>query len=136
MEKLLEQAKALPVDDQKVFFRKFIESMTVGNIIPLVKELEEAWDVEAVPQIPDWMNQGPQEEEEKEQTQFDVIVTDCGPKRITTVKAARQASGMLLRDVNALLKGLPATLLTKVSREVAEDAKKQLEEAGGTVEIR
>ncbi len=136
MEKLLEQAQALSVDDKKVFFRRFIEGMTVGNIIPLVKEMEVEWGVEATPQVPDWMNQGPQEEEEKEQTQFDVIVTDCGPKRIATVKAARQASGILLRDVNALLKQLPATLMPKVTKEIAEDAKKLIEEAGGTVEIR
>ncbi|MHA2063903.1 MAG: 50S ribosomal protein L7/L12 [Candidatus Thorarchaeota archaeon] len=135
MEALLDQAKALSDEDQKVFFRKFIESMTVGQILPLVKELEEEWDVEATPQFPGTGTVQP-EEEEKEQTEFDVIVTDNGAKRISVVKALKGPANMLLKEASDLLKQLPATVMTKVSKERADEAKKLLEEAGATVEIR
>lgn len=136
METLLQQVKDLPTDEKHRFFQKMCEDLTLGDLVKIVPQLEEAWDVEAKPAMPDWMKQQQQPEEEAEQTEFDVIVTACGAKRIAVVKASRQATGMQLKEANALLKMLPATVLAKADREKAEAVKTQLEDAGATVEIR
>ncbi len=134
MDALLNQVRELSDVDQQVFFQRFCEGMTVGQIIPLVKHMEEAWDVEAVQSVPDWA-QPPGEEEEVEQTAFDVVVTNCGQKRIAVVKVARVLGNMSLKESSDLLKQLPATILTKAGKDAANAAKSQLEDAGATVEV-
>jgi len=137
MEALLEQVNALSTDDKLIFFRKMSENLTLGEIVKLVPQLEEAWDVKATPAVPDWMKQGggQEVEEEVEQTEFDVVVTNTGSKRIQVVKIARVLADISLKESSDLLKQLPATVLTKVGKDKAAAAKTQLEESGATVEI-
>jgi len=138
MEALLEQVQSLSSEDRLLFFQKMAEGLTVGELVKLVPQLEEAWDVEAKPAVPDWMKGGGQQqvEEEVEQTEFDVVVTGAGDKRIQVVKGVRQATGMQLKDANELLKQLPATIAQKLSKDKAEELKKVVEEAGGTAELK
>lgn len=138
MEELLTQVKDLSPDDRLVFFQRFAENMTLGELTKLIPQLEDAWDVEAKPQMPDWLGKvrDTPEEEEVEQTEFDVVVMDTGAKRIQVVKAVRKATDMQLKDANTLLKELPATVSQKQSKDKAEEMKKIIEEAGGKVEIK
>lgn len=137
MNALLEQVSKLPTEEKLTFFRLAAEQMTLGEVNQLVKGLETAWDVEATPKMPDWSNNAPKETEAvEEQTEFDVIVVDNGPKRINVVKAARKGAALELKAASDLLKQLPATVMAKASKEKAEELKKLLEEAGAKVELK
>lgn len=137
MEALLEQVNSLPSDEKVTFFRLAAEQMTILEVNNLVKSLEKAWDVSATPQMPDWAKPPTQEvEDEADQAAFDVIVTDTGAKRIAVVKVARAECKLELKEASALLKNLPATLLTKVPKDTADGLRKLLEAAGATVEVK
>ena len=74
--------------------------------------------------------------EEEEQTEFDVILKDIGPKKIQVIKAVRQLTDLGLREAKALVDSAPTTVLEGVSKEAAEEAKTKMEAEGGTVEIK
>jgi large subunit ribosomal protein L7/L12 len=75
-------------------------------------------------------------EEAEEQTAFDVVLKDIGDKKIQVIKAVRAITSLGLKEAKALVDGTPETVKEGVSKEDAEDARKQLEEAGATVEIK
>jgi len=74
--------------------------------------------------------------EKEEQTSFDVILTGAGDKKIQVIKVVRALTNLGLKEAKDLVDGAPKPVKTGVSKEEAEDAKKQLEEAGGAVEIK
>ncbi len=78
---------------------------------------------------------GPAEEEE-EQTEFDVILKEIGPKKINVIKAVRGLTSLGLKEAKELVEGVPSNVMEQIGKDAAEDAKKQLEEAGAVVEIK
>lgn len=75
-------------------------------------------------------------EPEEEQTEFDVILKDIGPKKIEVIKAVRQLTALGLREAKEMVDGAPSTVMEGVSKEAAEDAKSKLEAGGAEVEIK
>ncbi|MGD2177907.1 MAG: 50S ribosomal protein L7/L12 [Anaerolineae bacterium] len=74
-------------------------------------------------------------EEEEEKTEFDVVIKEVGPKKIQVIKAVRQLTSLGLREAKEVVDGAPGPVLEAVTKEAAEDAKGQLEEAGAIVEL-
>lgn len=74
-------------------------------------------------------------EEEEEKTEFNVVITEVGPKKIQVIKAVRQLTSLGLREAKEVVDGAPTSVLEAVAKEAAEDAKAQLEEAGAVVEL-
>lgn len=78
---------------------------------------------------------GPVEEEE-EQTEFDVILKEIGAKKINVIKAVRGLTSLGLKEAKELVEGAPSTIMEQIGKDSADDAKKQLEEAGAVVEVK
>jgi len=118
---------------------KFIENMTVLELSEFVKELEEKFGVSAA--APVGMTMGPipgaaEAAPEAEKTEFDVILTGFGDKKIQVIKAVRELTNLGLKEAKDLVEGVPQPLKEGVPKEEAELAKKKIEEAGGTAEIK
>jgi large subunit ribosomal protein L7/L12 len=75
-------------------------------------------------------------EPEEEQTEFDVILKEIGPKKIEVIKAVRQLTALGLKESKDLVDGAPSTVLEAVAKEAAEDAKSKMEAAGAVVEVK
>ena len=75
-------------------------------------------------------------EPEEEQTEFDVILKEIGPKKIEVIKAVRQLTALGLKESKDLVDGAPSTVLEAVAKEAAEDARSKIEEAGAVVELK
>ena len=117
---------------------EFISSMSVLELSELVKELEEKFGVSAAAPVAVAAapaGQAPQAEAE-EKTEFDVILSQIGDKKIQVIKAIRAITGLGLKEAKALVDEAPKPVQEGASKEEAEDIKKQLEEAGATVEIK
>ena len=76
------------------------------------------------------------EEEVEEQTEFDVVLADIGAKKINVIKAVRAVTSLGLREAKELVESAPAPVVQGVAKDVAEEAKAQLEAEGATVEIK
>ena len=116
----------------------YISNMTVLELSELVKELEQKFGVSAAAPVA-MMAAGPSAaaaEAAPEKTEFDVILTAAGDKKIQVIKEVRAITALGLKEAKALVDGTPGKVKEGVSREEAEKIKKQLEEAGGTVEIK
>jgi len=117
---------------------EFISSMSVLELSELVKELEEKFGVSAaapVAMAPAPAGQASQAEAE-EKTEFSVILSQVGEKKIQVIKAIRAITGLGLKEAKALADEAPKPVQEGVSKEEVEDIKKQLEEAGATVEVK
>lgn len=115
----------------------FIEKMTVLELAELVKELEEKFGVSAAAPVavaaaPAAAAAAPEEEK----TEFDVVLKSAGANKINVIKVVRALTSLGLKEAKDLVDGAPGTLKTGVSKQEAEDAKKQLVEAGAEVEIK
>ena len=75
-------------------------------------------------------------EEEEPQTEFDVVLKDVGPKKINVIKALRAITNLGLKEAKEQVESAPVTVLEQVNKEAADDARKQLEEAGAVVEVK
>ena len=116
---------------------EFIEKMTVLEMSEFVKELEEKFGVSAAAPVaaaaaPAAGDGGAAEE----QTEFDVILTSFGEKKINVIKAVRAITGLGLKEAKELVDGAPGTVKEGVSKDEAADVQKQLEEAGASVELK
>jgi len=117
---------------------KFIENMTVLELSEFVKELEEKFGVSAAPV---GMPMGPmpgaaEAAPEAEKTEFDVILTGFGDKKIQVIKAVRECTSLGLKEAKDLVEGAPQPVKEGISKEEAASVKKKIEEAGGTAEIK
>jgi len=118
-----------------------IASMSVLELSELLKDFEEKFGVTAAAPVavaaaaPAGGGAGGGEEAE-EQDEFDVILTAAGDKKIQVIKEVRALTNLGLKDAKDLVDGAPKPVLEKVSKEDAEKAKAQLEEAGGSVELK
>lgn len=114
-----------------------IEKMTVLELNDLVKALEEKFGVSAaaaVVAVPGAAAGAAAAEEEK--TEFDAILKDAGSEKIKVIKVVREITGQGLAEAKATVEGAPSTLKEAVSKDEAEALKKQIEEAGGKVELK
>jgi len=114
----------------------FIEKMTVLDLAELVKELEEKFGVSAAAPVAVAAVAGPVAEAAEEQTEFDVILKACGANKINVIKVVRALTSLGLKEAKDLVDGAPGTVKTGVSKQEADDAVKQLVEAGAEASIK
>ena len=114
---------------------EFISNMTVLELSEFIKELEEKFGVSAAAPAAAMMMAAPAAAAE-EKTEFDVILKEAGANKIGVIKVVRALTSLGLKEAKEKVDGAPATLKEGVSKEEAEDAKKQLTEAGATVEVK
>ncbi len=114
---------------------EYISNLSVLELSELVKEFEEKFGVSAqatvVAAAP-----GAAAEQEEEKTEFDVVLTGAGAKKINVIKVVRQITGLGLKEAKAAVEETPTVIKEGVSKEEAEEIKKQLEEAGASVELK
>ncbi|MBW1858661.1 MAG: 50S ribosomal protein L7/L12 [Deltaproteobacteria bacterium] len=116
---------------------EFISGMSVLELSDLVKELEEKFGVSAAPvAVAAAPGAQPAQAEAEEQTEFDVILSEIGDKKIQVIKVIRALTGLGLKEAKAVVDEAPKPVKEGISKEEAEDVKGQLEEAGATVEIK
>jgi len=116
-----------------------IKSMTVLELSEMVKALEEEFGVSAA--APMAVAAAPAAgaapaEAAEEQTQFDVMLTAFGDQKIQVIKVVRSLTGLGLKEAKDVVEGVPSAIKEGVTKDEAEEAKKQLEEAGASVEIK
>ena len=115
---------------------EFLSNMPVIEIAGLVKELEEKWGVSAAPVAVAGGGGGAVAEAAEEQTEFDVILTEAGAKKIQVIKAVREITSLGLKEAKELVEGVPKPIREGISKDDAAELKKKLEEAGAKVEVK
>ena len=117
--------------------KKALGEMPVMELVELINELEEAWGVSAAAPVA-VAAAGPAGEAAaaEEKTEFDVILTGFGDNKVAVIKAVRGVTGLGLKEAKDAVEGTPTTLKEGASKDEAEEIKKQLEEAGATVELK
>ncbi len=113
-----------------------LSELTLLEAAELVKVLEEKWGVSAAAPVAMAAMPGATAEPVEEQTEFDVILKDFGAKKIDVIKAVRAMTSLGLKESKALVESAPTPVLEGVAKEAAEDAKKKLEGAGASVELK
>ena len=119
--------------------KSFIRNMTVLELSEFVKELEEEFGVTAAAPVATGAVAtagGVETAAQEEKTEFDVILTAFGDKKIQVIKAVRELTGLGLKEAKDLVEGVPKAVKEGISKEETESVKKKLEEAGGTVETK
>jgi large subunit ribosomal protein L7/L12 len=118
-----------------------IKNLTLMEASELVKQLEEELGVSAAAPMAAMPMAGmvpaaAAAEAEEEKTEFDVVLTDVGPKKIQVIKAVRQLTPLGLKEAKEVVDSAPSTILEAVAKEAAEDAKSKLEAEGAVVELK
>lgn len=117
----------------------FIENMSVLELAELVKELEDKFGVSAAAPMAVAAVAAPAAgaaEAAEEKTEFDIVLKSAGANKIAVIKVVRALTGLGLKEAKDLVDGAPKPVKTGVSKEEAEEAKKQLVESGAEVEIK
>ncbi|PCC99313.1 50S ribosomal protein L7/L12 [Halopseudomonas pelagia] len=110
-----------------------VSEMSVMQVVELIQAMEEKFGVSAAAAA------GPAAAVAavaEEQTEFNVVLTETGEKKVNVIKAVRELTGLGLKEAKALVDGAPGTIKEGVSKDEAEAAKKTLEEAGAKVELK
>ena len=117
---------------------EFIANMTVLELSEFIKELEEKFGVSAAAPAAAMMMAGPVAAApvEEEKTEFDVILKETGANKIGVIKVVRALTGLGLKEAKDKVDTTPSTIKEGVAKEEAEEAKKQLTDAGATVEVK
>ena len=115
----------------------YLSNLSVMDIAKMIEELEEKWGVSAAPVAVAGIagpaaDAGPA----AEPTEFDVVLTSFGEKKIQVIKTVRELTALGLKEAKALVEGAPKAVKEAVGKDDAEAAKKALEEAGASVEIK
>ena len=116
-----------------------ISQMSVMDLVELISEMEEKFGVTAAAPVAVAAAPAAGDSAEaagEEQTEFEVILTGAGDNKIAAIKAVRAITGLGLKDAKDLVEGAPKPLKDSVSKDEAEEMKKQLEEAGASVELK
>ena len=114
---------------------EFISNMSVLELSELVKEFEEKFGVSAQATVVAGGGAAVAEAAE-EQTEFNVVLTSAGDKKINVIKVVRAVTGLGLKEAKDAVENTPTVLKEAASKDEAEDIKKQLEEAGATCELK
>ena len=114
-----------------------IAEMSVMQVVELVSAMEEKFGVSAAAAVAVAAPAaGGDAAAAEEQTEFDIVLTAAGDKKVNVIKAVRGLTGLDLKEAKELVDGAPSTLKEAVSKDEAEAAKKDLEEAGASVELK
>ncbi len=113
-----------------------IKGLTILEMADLVKALEEEFGVSAAPVAVAGAAAAPAAAAEEEKTEFDVVLTAAGDKKLNVIKVVREITGLGLKDAKDLVEGAPKTVKEGASKADAEAIKAQLVEAGATVELK
>jgi large subunit ribosomal protein L7/L12 len=112
-----------------------IAEMSVMDVVALVEAMEEKFGVSAAAAVAAAPAAAAAEAVE-EQTEFDVILTGFGEKKVNVIKAVRELTGLGLKEAKEMVDGAPSTIKESASKAESEEAKKKLEEAGASVELK
>ena len=116
-----------------------IAEMSVMDVVALIEAMEEKFGVSAAAAVAVAAPAAGGDAggaAEAEQTEFDVILTSAGEKKVNVIKAVRAITGLGLKEAKGLVDGAPSPVKEGISKEDAEDIKTQIEEAGGSVEVK
>ncbi len=117
-----------------------LKTLSLLEASDLVKQIEETFGVSAAAPAGGMMMQAPggggATEEAEEQTEFDVVLESFGDKKMAVLKVVRTITGLGLKEAKELVESAPKAIKEAVSKEDAEEVKKQLEEAGGSVTVK
>jgi large subunit ribosomal protein L7/L12 len=116
-----------------------LANMTVLELSQLIKELEEKFGVSAAAPVAVAATAAPAAAAapvEEEKTEFDVVLTVCGPNKIQVIKEVRAITNLGLKEAKEAVENVPTTLKEAISKAEAEEIKKKLEEQGATVDIK
>jgi large subunit ribosomal protein L7/L12 len=118
---------------------EIVKGMTVVELAELVKAFEQTFGVSAAAPV---VAAAPAAQvavaapPEEQQTEFDVILTGFGDKKVQVIKVVRELTGLGLKEAKDLVEGVPKTVKEKISKQDAESVKQKLIEAGGTAEVK
>jgi len=116
-----------------------ISNMTVVEVVDLIEAMEEKFGVSAAAPVAAAAAPaagGGEAAAAEEKTEFDVVLAAFGEKKVNVIKAVRSITGLGLKEAKELVEGAPSPIKEGVNKEESEDIKKQLEEAGATVEVK
>jgi large subunit ribosomal protein L7/L12 len=117
-----------------------VAEMSVLELSELIKDMEEKFGVSAAAAVavatPAAGGAGADAAAAEEQTEFDVVLSSFGEKKVGVIKAVRAITGLGLKEAKDLVESAPAAVKEGVSKDEAEEIKKQIEEAGGSVEVK
>tara|TARA_B110000438_G_scaffold168796_1_gene161329 strand:- start:2379 stop:2759 length:381 start_codon:yes stop_codon:yes gene_type:complete len=117
-----------------------VAEMSVLELSELIKDMEEKFGVSAAAAVaiaaPAAGGAGADAAAAEEQTEFDVVLSSFGDKKVGVIKAVRAITGLGLKEAKDLVESAPAAVKEGVSKDEAEEIKKQIEEAGGSVEVK
>jgi large subunit ribosomal protein L7/L12 len=113
-----------------------IAEMSVMDVVELVKAMEEKFGVSAAAAVAVAAAPAAAAEVVEEKNEFDIILASAGEKKVNVIKVVRALTGLGLKEAKDLVDGAPSTVKEAASKAEAEDAKKQLEEAGAKVELK
>lgn len=115
-----------------------ISNMTVMEVVELISDMEEKFGVTAAAAVAaaPAAAGGDAGGAAEEKTEFDVVMTSFGDNKVSVIKAVRSITGLGLKEAKEMVEGAPATVKEGVDKAEAEDVKKQLEEAGASVELK
>jgi len=113
-----------------------ISNMTVLEVVELVEAMEEKFGVSAAVAAAPAAAPANDSAAVEEKTEFDVVLTGFGDNKVAAIKAVRSITGLGLKEAKELVEGTPSPLKEGATKEEAGDIKKQLEEAGATVEVK
>ena len=116
--------------------KKALGEMPVLELVELINELEEAWGVSAAAPVAVAAAGAGEAAAAEEKTEFDVVLTGFGDNKVAVIKAVRAVSGLGLKEAKDAVEGTPTPIKEGVTKDEAEELKKQLEEAGGSVELK
>ncbi|MDN3557234.1 50S ribosomal protein L7/L12 [Halomonas maura] len=112
-----------------------VADMSVMEVAELIEAMEEKFGVTAAAAVVAGPGGGEAAAEE-EQTEFDLVLTGAGDKKVNVIKAVREITGLGLKEAKGAVDGAPATIKEAMSKDDAEAAKTKLEEAGASVELK
>ena len=115
---------------------KELSAKPIMEVVELVKMLEEEWGVSAAAPVAVAAAGAADAAPVEEQTEFDVVLTNFGASKVAVIKAVRAMTGLGLKEAKDAVEGTPSTIKEGASKDDAENFKKQIEEAGGTVELK
>ncbi len=121
--------------------KEALSQMPVMELVELINELEEAWGVSAAAPVamagaPAAAGGEAAGEAAEEQTEFDVVLSGFGDNKVGVIKVVRAVTGLGLKEAKELVEGAPSPIKEGAAKDEAEDIKKQLEEAGASVEVK
>ena len=113
-----------------------VSSMTVMEVVDLIAAMEEKFGVTAAAAVAAAPAAGGEAAAAEEKDEFDVVMTSFGENKVSVIKAVRGITGLGLKEAKEMVEGVPSTIKEAASKDESADIKKQLEEAGATVELK